>query len=148
MSDFVEEFLNHSIPVGAIDIDSAWSTGFNNFIVDTQKFPDMEGLVRQMHDRDIKVILWATSMVNTDSSNYAECIEQGFDIKNAINETDPLKWWHGKGVLLDYTNEAAVCVPPQDLGWTLAASCQKMVDDGTVCDVLSDNGGKSTWTMC
>jgi alpha-D-xyloside xylohydrolase/trinucleotide repeat-containing gene 6 protein len=41
VSNLVEGYQKHNITVGAIDIDSAWSTGFNNFVTDTVKFPDL-----------------------------------------------------------------------------------------------------------
>ena len=31
--------------VGAVDIDSGWSTGFNNFIFDTGKYPNASSMV-------------------------------------------------------------------------------------------------------
>ena len=34
---FAKEFLMRNISVGAVDCDSGWSTGFNNFVVDTTK---------------------------------------------------------------------------------------------------------------
>lgn len=55
---FIQGYKDNNIPVGALNIDSTWATQFNNFIVDTQKFPDFKGLVSDMHSQDIKVILW------------------------------------------------------------------------------------------
>ncbi len=57
-----------------------------------------------MHEKGIKVICWATSMINTDSSNY----EQGFQKGYYLNKGKTVKWWHGKGSFLDYTNPEAV----------------------------------------
>lgn len=104
---FVNDFFNHTIPVGATDIDSAWSTGFNNFVVDPTKFPDMGGFVSAMHAQNVKVILWATSMVDTDSSNFNVCESKNYYIRDGFNGTSLLKWWHGSGLLLDYTNPDA-----------------------------------------
>lgn len=53
-------FLYHNvdnIKVGGALIDSAWSTGFNNFEWDRKKFPNAEFIVQKMHSKDIKVIL-------------------------------------------------------------------------------------------
>lgn len=33
--------------VGAVDIDSGWSTGYNNFIFDTKKYPNATEMVSQ-----------------------------------------------------------------------------------------------------
>jgi alpha-D-xyloside xylohydrolase/trinucleotide repeat-containing gene 6 protein len=107
MTDLVKGYKSRNISVGAINIDSAWSTGFNNFEVDTAKFPDLAQLVKDMHDQSIRVILWATSMVNTDSSNFADGDQKGYYIKNFLNFSTPISWWHGYGSLLDYSNPDA-----------------------------------------
>jgi len=56
--------------VGAVDVDSDWSTGFNNFVFDTTKYPDAKAMVDQFHALNVRVLFWVTSMVDTDSSNY------------------------------------------------------------------------------
>jgi len=45
MTEFAQEFRDHNIPVGAIDLDSEWATGNNNFIVDKTKYPDLGAMV-------------------------------------------------------------------------------------------------------
>lgn len=57
-----------------------------------------------MHNKNIKVTCWATSMVDDDSSNFKEAKEKGYLLNNGFL----IKWWHGKGGLLDYTNKEAV----------------------------------------
>ena len=108
MADLVHEYQARNITVGAINIDSTWSTGFNNFVVDKSKFPDLGKLVSDMHNMDIRVILWVTSMINSDSSNFEEGLAKGYFIKNAFGTSTPIKWWHGKGCLLDYSNPEAL----------------------------------------
>ena len=57
-TSLIQGYKDNNIPVGALNIDSTWATQYNNFIVDTNKFPDFKSLVQQMHDDDIRVILW------------------------------------------------------------------------------------------
>ena len=105
----VDAYLHLDIPVGALNIDSEWATAFNNFEVDIVKFPDFEGLVKSLHDKDIRVTMWATSMVNTDDPDYQEAIDNKYLVRwGKTGEVRPLKWWHGEGGLLDYTNPNAV----------------------------------------
>jgi alpha-glucosidase (family GH31 glycosyl hydrolase) len=68
----VDGYQQRNITVGAVDLDSGWSTGFNNFVVDQRKFADLGSLISDLHSRGIYTILWATSMIDTDSTNYAE----------------------------------------------------------------------------
>lgn len=58
VTNFVNSWEANKIPVGAVNIDSTWATQFNNFEVDTNKFPDFAGLIKDMHGRGYKVILW------------------------------------------------------------------------------------------
>ena len=61
-----------------MNIDSGWSTGFNNFIFDTKKYPDPAGMIEFFHSHNMSIILWTTSMIDTDSSNYAEAHSKGY----------------------------------------------------------------------
>jgi alpha-glucosidase (family GH31 glycosyl hydrolase) len=147
--------------VGAVDIDSGWSTGFNNFVVDTSKFPDMKSLVDQAHAAGARVILWATSMVDTDSSNFGEMTAGNYCItvrriacigprlplslphthtrvrssrpiaQNATGGQQTLKWWHGRGLLVDYTNPAALSWWHAQLDRVLALGIDGWKVDGT-----------------
>jgi hypothetical protein len=51
-------YLDNKIPLGAINIDSTWATQFNNFEVDTTRFPDFPALIKELHANNLKVILW------------------------------------------------------------------------------------------
>jgi alpha-glucosidase (family GH31 glycosyl hydrolase) len=82
----------------------------------------------------VKVIFWATSMVDTDSSNYETAVNNSFLIRNALDEFTTLKWWHGKGGLLDFTNPTAVSWWHQQLDLVLALGIDGWkVTDKFVC---------------
>jgi len=65
------------LKVGAVNIDSTWATQFNNFEVDTNKFPDFSSLVKSLHDKNVKVTMWATSMVNVENPDFEYAVEKG-----------------------------------------------------------------------
>lgn len=50
-------FNQDNIKVGGALIDSAWSTGFNNFQWDRKKFPHPEDIVKKLHAKGIRVLL-------------------------------------------------------------------------------------------
>ena len=81
---------NTPAQVGAVNVDSAWSTGINNFVWDTNKYPNASQMIANFHSMNVRVICWATSLVDTDSPSYQE----GFDNNYYLNNGRTIKWWY------------------------------------------------------
>ncbi|RME53138.1 MAG: hypothetical protein D6795_05815, partial [Deltaproteobacteria bacterium] len=101
---FVNAFLEHDIPVGAVIIDRPWQTEPNTFVPDPARYPDLDTLIEAFHGIDVRVFLWITSVINVGASNYDEAKGKGYFLSNGRT----IEWWGGEGSLLDYTNPAAV----------------------------------------
>jgi alpha-glucosidase (family GH31 glycosyl hydrolase) len=98
----------HNISVGAVDIDSGWSTGYGSFEFVNEKFPDWQTFVDDLHGDSVRVILWMTSMISNTSPNFAEAESLGYFIRDGAGaQMTTFDWWHGTGGLLDYTQPAA-----------------------------------------
>jgi alpha-glucosidase (family GH31 glycosyl hydrolase) len=112
--DLVNGCRDHGLPLGAVLIDSPWATAYNNFRFDEKRYPDLRGMIDALHARDIRVVLWMTNMVNT-SGDRADAPGTGEDLYSIgkakgyfVNGGDPVRWWKGKGGMIDYTNPEAV----------------------------------------
>eukprot|EP01090_Pellita_catalonica_P001799 TRINITY_DN11532_c0_g1_i1.p1 TRINITY_DN11532_c0_g1~~TRINITY_DN11532_c0_g1_i1.p1 ORF type:complete len:598 (+),score=88.49 TRINITY_DN11532_c0_g1_i1:106-1899(+) len=103
---FVEGFLDRDIPVGAVDIDSQWATGDNDFVWNREKYPQPKQMIDHFHSLGVRVINWVTNLVNTDSPNYAYGKSKGYFLTGLDGDT--IHWWHGEGSFIDYTNPEAV----------------------------------------
>ncbi len=123
----VKDYVAHNITVGGLNIDSNWATGFNSFVWDTKKFPDAGAMVSEAHALGVRVIAWATSMIDTDSPNYAEAKSKGFLVSNGAL----VKWWHGRGGFLDFTYPEAAAYWKGLMDQVLVTSSQL---DGFKCD--------------
>ncbi|MCD8292779.1 MAG: hypothetical protein LUC23_03335 [Prevotellaceae bacterium] len=107
----VDGYLQRNIPVGAVIIDSPWSTGYNDFNWDTRRYPDPVGMINHFKDENVKVLLWLTGAVNIEGKDtplqkcevYDEVVAKGY----AVNNGEPHNWWKGKGVHIDFTNKEA-----------------------------------------
>ena len=78
-------------------------------------YPNATQMIEQFHSLGVRVILWVTSMINTDSPNY----QYGLDNNYYLNKGRTIKWWLGEGSFLDYTNPNA-CIDPR---WGLLVPC-------------------------
>lgn len=102
----VKGYRDRSIPVGAVIIDSPWETHLNTLQWDTSRYPEPQKMIQNFHQQGVRVLLWITGFVNTDSPDYNFVRQQGYAVNNGQN----FSWWKGTGVHLDFTN-------PQALAW-------------------------------
>jgi hypothetical protein len=108
MRTMLNGYSSRNITVGALNIDSGWSTGFNNFVVNKTQFPDFQAWLDELHGRSLRVLLWMTSMIDQDSSNFADALSKGYFVRDSNgNQFTNLSWWHGIGGLLDYSQPEA-----------------------------------------
>ena len=100
------------LKLSAVIIDSPWSTTYNDFNWDTQRYSDPKRMIDYFKSKDVKVLLWLTGVVNITckdtrfqkSDTYHEVVSKGY----GINQSKPHAWWKGEGVHIDFTNEEAI----------------------------------------
>ena len=106
-------YARFDIPVRTILIDSPWSLRYNDFEVDTARYPNASAWFGKLQDNGYRVVLWMTSMINSKSKDtrqgesqswFNEANEKGYVAGNG----DQINWWKGKGGFIDYTNPVAV----------------------------------------
>jgi alpha-glucosidase (family GH31 glycosyl hydrolase) len=112
VDELLDGYAKHDIPVRTILIDSPWSTRYNDFVIDEQRYPEPEKWFEKLETSGYRVVLWMTCMVNSrskgtaiENSNdwYTQAKENGY----LIGDGYQMKWWKGKGGFIDYTNPLA-----------------------------------------
>ncbi len=113
VNELLEGYANYDIPVRTVLLDSPWSLRYNDFEVDTSRYPEPEVWLAKLQDNGYRVVLWMTSMVNHYSKDtkisesgswYNMARERGYLVANG----DQISWWKGKGDHIDYTNPEAM----------------------------------------
>jgi len=104
-SDLVEDVLlmeAYDIPCTAQWIDRPWGPGqrgFDDYNFDSQKFPQIEEMIKWLNSKDIELLIWIAPFVMGNMADYAE--------KNRYHlESKP--WKNARQILMDFTNPEAV----------------------------------------
>ena len=127
----VDDYKTHNIPVGAIIIDSPWETDYNTFDWDTSHFQNPQAMVDSFHSRNVKVIVWITTAIDTTAHelwHYADSM--GYFMKTSAGSGSAIiHWWKGYGSMIDFFNPNAVAWWKTLMDKTLALGI-----DGWKCD--------------
>jgi alpha-glucosidase (family GH31 glycosyl hydrolase) len=130
-------YLSRQIPVGAVIVDSPWETGYNTLVWDTSRYPSPTDMISQFHAKGVKVIMWTTAFVDTDTNLYQTVKQQGY----GVNGGQTFTWWKGTGIHIDVTNPAAASWWNARMGAVLAAGV-----DGWKLDQGADSIGNPIQT--
>lgn len=101
---YVTDYLDHGIPIGAVNLDNPWDTEVGEFVPDPDLYPDMEECIQDFHAMDVRVFLWVTCMVNEGAPSFQEGKDKGY----FLSKGKTIKWWSGQGAFIDYSNPEAV----------------------------------------
>lgn len=113
VDSLLQGYAKNDIPVRTILIDSPWSTRYNDFNVDTARYPEPDKLFAKLQDQGYRVVLWMTSMADSYSKD-TRVPESGDWSKEAAEKgylaggDDQISWWKGRGGFIDYTNPDAM----------------------------------------
>lgn len=130
------------IPASVLVLDSPWSTGYNDFVVNQRQFPEPGRMFDEIRRLGFRTCLWLTPFLNVRSvqevegiddrsRNFREADERGHLVEGPDGEPLLVEWWKGTGGLVDFTDPGAVAWWHGELARTRAygARCFK-ADDG------------------
>ena len=105
----MEKMRALEIPTSALNVE-AWERWRGSFVIDRERYPQIEDLVRQAHERGYKMSFWMFPYVQAEADNpvYVEGVREGYFVKNRVGLPYPLITFFGSEVVIDMTHPEAV----------------------------------------
>jgi alpha-D-xyloside xylohydrolase len=110
VTSFVDEMARRELPISVFHFDCFWMREFTwcDFRWDERVFPDPEGMLRRLHDRDLKVCVWINPYIAQHSELFEEGAARGFLVRRHDGSVWQWDMWQAGMGLVDFTNPDAV----------------------------------------
>ena len=107
---FVDGMAERGLPLSVFHFDCFWMRAFHwtDFTWDPATFPDPEGLLARLHEKDLKVCVWINPYIAQRSRLFEEGRAGGFLVTRADGSVWQTDDWQAGMALVDFTNPAAV----------------------------------------
>lgn len=111
---YAKSILASGMPPGVLMIDDGWSENYGNWSFHTGRFPDPEGMIKELKLLGFDVMLWVCPYITADTVAYRDALAKNLLIKDEKKRVFITDWWNGYSATLDMTNpDAAIWMDDQ-----------------------------------
>lgn len=127
VTSFIDEMAARELPVSVFHFDCFWMREFNwcDFDWDPRTFPDPEGMLARLHEKDLRVSVWINPYIGQRSPLFAEAAAQGFLVTRPDGSVWQWDLWQAGMGLVDFTN-------PDATAW-YQGHLRRLIDQGVDC---------------
>jgi alpha-D-xyloside xylohydrolase len=127
VTSFIDEMAARELPVSVFHFDCFWMREFNwcDFEWDPRTFPDPDGMLARLHEKDLRVCVWINPYIGQRSPLFAEAAAQGFLVKRPDGSVWQWDLWQAGMGLVDFTN-------PDATAW-YQGHLRRLIDQGVDC---------------
>ncbi|MFH8248861.1 alpha-xylosidase [Microbacterium sp. B2969] len=127
VTSFIDEMAARELPVSVFHFDCFWMREFNwcDFEWDPRTFPDPDGMLARLHDKDLRVCVWINPYIGQRSPLFAEAASLGYLVKRPDGSVWQWDLWQAGMGLVDFTNPDATL-------W-YQGHLRRLVDQGVDC---------------
>ncbi|NKF23359.1 glycoside hydrolase family 31 protein [Solimonas marina] len=103
----VDGMQDRDIPLGAVWLDNPWDAGKASFDFDASRFDDADALIREVHDKGVRFMVWLSPFVSGDAQTRTET--NGWTVTGTRADGNDATYYPTRGIdtHLDFTNPAA-----------------------------------------
>lgn len=127
VTGFIDEMARRELPVSVFHFDCFWMREFQwcDFEWDPRVFPDPDGMLARLHERDLRVCVWINPYIAQRSALFAEAAASGFLVTRPDGSIWQWDLWQAGMGLVDFTN-------PDATAW-YQGKLRALIDQGVDC---------------
>lgn len=127
VNSFIDEMSARELPVSVFHFDCFWMREFNwcDFEWDPRTFPDPEGMLSRLHDKDLRISVWINPYIAQRSPLFREAGDAGYLVRRADGSIWQWDLWQAGMGLVDFTN-------PDAVAW-YQSKLRALIDQGVDC---------------
>ncbi|MCX7520835.1 alpha-xylosidase [Microbacterium sp. STN6] len=109
VTGFIDAMARRDLPLSVFHFDCFWMREFNwcDFEWDPRTFPDPEGMLTRLHQKDLHVCVWLNPYIGQRSPLFAEAAAAGYLVKRPNGDVWQWDLWQAGMGLVDFTNPDA-----------------------------------------
>ena len=109
VNGFIDGMAERDLPLSVFHFDCFWMREFNwcDFEWDSRTFPDPEGMLARLHEKDLHVCVWINPYIAQRSPLFAEAKAAGYLLKRTNGDVWQWDLWQAGMGLVDFTNPDA-----------------------------------------
>jgi len=109
VTSFIDAMTDNHLPLSVFHFDCFWMREFNwsDFEWDARTFPDPEGMLARLHEKDVKVCVWINPYIAQRAPLFAEAKDRGYLVKRPSGEVWQWDLWQAGMGFVDFTNPDA-----------------------------------------
>jgi alpha-glucosidase (family GH31 glycosyl hydrolase) len=135
--EFARQIHDNGYRISQIQIDDKWEVFYGDLEFDRIKFPDVSGLVSELHAMNMSVKLWVHPFTNIDSPNFVAGCKKGLWVRDVTGSNPGItQWWNGQCSILDTTNPTSVAYYTEKLN---------LLKSKYGIDTFKFDGGETGW---
>lgn len=106
---FIDGMAERDLPLSVFHFDCFWMREFNwtDFEWDARTFPDPEGMLARLHEKDLRVSVWINPYIAQRAPLFIEAKELGYLVKRPDGSVWQWDLWQAGMALVDFTNPDA-----------------------------------------
>jgi alpha-D-xyloside xylohydrolase len=109
VTSFIDGMRERELPLSVFHFDCFWMREFNwtDLEWDARVFPDPEGMLARLHERDLRISAWINPYIAQRSKLFAEAREAGYLVRRSDGTVWQWDMWQAGMGLVDFTNPDA-----------------------------------------